>query len=749
MTDKTGNLAAALDPLVSRVRTDVTATKGRDGRSIWTRDELTPLRIRRHLDLTDTGQPRGVCPIKAGESTTRVALFDLDSHKGATPWPEMAEVAERLIDEAELLGVSLVPFRSSGGRGIHLYAVWDEPQDAYSVRQHMALILASAGFKSGTKGVAQGEIEVFPKQDEVSAEGFGNQFILPLCGKSVPLDALGGLSPLPREAALDLGWAASDPVPKRERPVRETPVAPRFEGGAELDQLRSALAAIDNGGDGLGYDEWRDIVSGVHHATGGSEDGYALAFEFSARSAKFEEEELRVKVWDWLSGKGGRVDSPVTEATVFKHARDAGWNDVTPESFDVVVSRDPEDVHVDEGHDLKADLPSPRFQRDKNGAIEAIVNNVQAAVWRIDFCGKEIAYDRFRDELVFCERGFPRQWQPFYDHHYTELRMELERRGFKPIGRELIRDVVGYVAQMRAIDTAIVWLSSLHWDGKPRIERFLPTYFGTDDNPYTRAVSLYWWTAMAGRVLSPGCQADMAPILVSPQQGLRKSSAVAAMVPEHAARVMNFGQSEDARSRLLRGALSVELAELHGLKTRAKEEIRAWMTKRFEEWVPKFKEFAIKVPRRCIFVGTSNPTDLFEEFERRWLPVMIGDKIDIEGIERDRELMWAEAAVRWSRDGVAWQEAEALVREVQVDFRVVDTWEESLARWAQEASVDTLAPAVDGFTTREALVECLGFSDRTIKRADEMRCSSALKNIGFENKLGRRGGRVGRYWVPS
>ena len=43
------------------------------------------------------------------------------------------------------------------------------------------------GFTIGTKGVADGQVEVFPKQNEIAAGGFGNQFILPLAGKSVPL----------------------------------------------------------------------------------------------------------------------------------------------------------------------------------------------------------------------------------------------------------------------------------------------------------------------------------------------------------------------------------------------------------------------------------------------------------------------------------------------------------------------------------------------------------------------------------
>lgn len=326
------HLLPALEPIVSRVRTDVTAVKTDRGMA-WAKGEaLTQERLKRHLN---GGPARGVCPIKAGESTTMVALFDLDSHRGQTPWNEMVAAAEACREEAVLAyGIDLIPFRSSGGNGIHLFAVWDEPQDAYSVRQAMAHILDRAGFKNGTKGVAAGEIEVFPKQDAVPLDGFGNQFILPLAGKSEPLDPDLEFLPAGRDFALEVEWRASEPVPKVERPVAERPAAPAFEGGAQLAELRSALAAIPNDGEGLGYDEWRNIVVGVHAATGGSEEGYALALEFSERSSKFEDEtELREKVWEWAdaSKPGG-----ITIGTVLAAARAAGWQDVTADDFPVL-----------------------------------------------------------------------------------------------------------------------------------------------------------------------------------------------------------------------------------------------------------------------------------------------------------------------------------------------------------------------------------------------------------------------------
>ena len=184
MSDPNNPLIAALLPLVRRVRVDVTAVKKSDG-SRWTTQPLTRERLASHLN---GGPPRGVCPIKAGESVTLVGLLDFDSHGGETGWTEMSVTVGRVVDVLELVhGMSPVLFRSSGGRGVHLYLLWDQAQDAYSVRQFLKGVLESVGLKDGARGVVNGEVEVFPRQDEVGEKGYGNQFIMPLAGASVPL----------------------------------------------------------------------------------------------------------------------------------------------------------------------------------------------------------------------------------------------------------------------------------------------------------------------------------------------------------------------------------------------------------------------------------------------------------------------------------------------------------------------------------------------------------------------------------
>lgn len=725
-------LIAALEPLTSRARTDVTAVKGENGMA-WTREALTTVRLKRHLD---GGPARGVCPIKEGESTTRIALFDLDSHKGETPWREMLATAGALADSLERFGLNPVVFRSTGGRGIHVFLVWDEPQDAYSVRQLLRSHLEGLGLKDGAKGVAAGEIEVFPKQDSVPEGGFGNQFILPLAGKSAPLEPLCDYEVMPREYAAELVWKPSAPVPVVEKPVRELALATALNE----TQLRAALAAIPNDTDPLGYDEWRDVVAGIHHATSGSDEGYALAYEFSARAPHFNEDELREKVWDWLSDKG-YSSNPITERTVFALARSHGWSDVTADDFEdltpaVVGPAEP--------------LPLPAFIRDGKGRIEAVVENVHAAMLRPDVCGMDIRYDSFRDEIVFAEDGCAGQWQPFKDHHYFELRLTLERLGFKPVSKELIRDAVHHRAEDQQIDTAQVWLAGLKWDGVKRVEQFYTSCFGVADTPYSRAVSRYVWTAMAGRVLVPGVKADMVPILTG-EQGQRKSSGIEAMAPFDTFREMSFHQKEDERARLMRGCLVVELGELSGLKTRAIEEIKAWTARRKEDWVPKYKEFSVSLLRRCVFSGTTNDDQFLDDptGERRWLPLASG-QVNVEKIAADRDQLWAEGAQMFLRGGVDWREAEALAKAEHGDFRMRDSWEGALARWLNTPLLDGALPGAEGFTTHEALVEGLNFREHAIKRADEMRAAKAIKALGYEQKVQKNADRRSvRRWMST
>lgn len=342
MTSDTGDRVSNLQPLLSRVRTDVCWIKRSGAFPSRLDSPLTDTRLAKHCN---GGPACGVAPMQPGSSLTLVALLDLDSHQGATSWDDMVRVADALVDRLVDQGLYPTVFRSSGGRGIHIYLIWDEPQDARSVRAALASVLASCGLAPGTKGVVADEVEVFPKQNRVPEGKFGNMFVLPLAGESVPLHYgdRTGLVLAPRDAPVS--WYASEPVPAlREPETSSEDPSPAPPVPESLESLRQVLLAIPNDTEPLDYDEWRNVIFAIHHATGGSDDGLALAHEFSARSPKHDPVFLDERVWPYIDDTR---EDPITLHWLKGLAGRYGWAEDVADQFEILPPLEDETVGGD------------------------------------------------------------------------------------------------------------------------------------------------------------------------------------------------------------------------------------------------------------------------------------------------------------------------------------------------------------------------------------------------------------------
>ncbi|WP_218668715.1 VapE domain-containing protein [Burkholderia cenocepacia] len=731
------DLVAALAPIVSRVRTSTCCVKrpGKPPQHIG--QPLTADRLAHHVN---GGPAYGVYPMQPGSDVTLVGLLDLDSHKGETPWHEMQDTVVRILIAASAVGLQGIPFRSSGGAGIHIYFLWDAPQDAYSVRQALRHVLGACGLQDGTKGVAAGQVEAFPKQSSVPHDGYGNMFVLPLAGKSVPLDSF-ELDDMPKSYVIEMDWPTSAPVPRAER---EIVLPPAVVAPAELSVLKSALDAIPNSDElELDYDGWRNVLFGVHHASFGSDEGLALVHEFSARSSKYDPAKTD-RDWGYAGKNQG---TPITIGTIKAMAAAYGWQDPAREpsedDFDVVPADEQEP-------------PRPGYRRNGKGEILALAENIVMAVRAPHECGWYIRYDDFRAEIMLAGEADPRGLRAFTDPDYTRLQIRLERLGFLKLSKEALRDGVGLVADENHIDSAAEWLTGLQHDGVPRIETFLHDYMAVEDTAYTRAVSRYLWTALAGRVLSPGCEAPIVPVLIG-EQGAGKTRAVKALVPAQEFYCeLKLDERDDNASRMMRGRLVVELGELRGLHTRDAESIKAFISRTHENFVPKYKEFSVTFARRFLFVGTTNQDEFLadETGERRWLPVRVG-RCDVDRIAADCLQLWAEARAAYERAGnVDWQEAEMLAREVHAQHKLSDPWSPIVHDWLMGRADYTCdlgePPCTRDFLQIHDIADgALGIAKSRLGRNDMMRISKILQGMGYSKRLKRVGGHPTKVWMRS
>lgn len=729
--------ANALYPITSRAYQGRCAYKNRGGQTGWASGPLTAARVHEHFSGY-TGC--GVGFITPGESTTRLALFDLDSHKGETSFADMTELANRLCTRLEVIGLHPVTFRSSGGSGVHIWMLWDTPQDAHSVRHALEGVLTAEGLRDGAgSGVAGGEVEIFPKQDEVLLERCGNMVVLPLWSKSeLLIDEFGfglGLEPVGREALIGMTWPMSDPVPHVVNTTVER-VQGEYAAPDSLDKIERALVAIpnDTGGGTNGatdYDEWLRLGFATHEASAGSEEGFNLFNDWTNQNPGNAGRRKARQLWDQSKRDG------VTRGTLYATASkfNPDWDAPTPDGFDDVSEGNiGTPNHVEQ---------LPAFRRDKKGEILATKNNVMMALLRPDICGFNLGYDKFQAEVMVIEDG-AEGWRSLKDTDYTKICLRLESGGVQNINKELIRDAIAHVSELNAFDSAQRWLNSLHWDGISRIERSLSVYFGAADTPYTRAVGLYLWTGLAGRTTEPGVKCDMVPVAVG-EQGMRKSSAVAAIVPDAAFYIaIDLGGKDDELARLMRGKMVVELDELKGLGTRDSEHIKSLISRRFEEWIPKYREMNTRYFRRSFFFGTSNKDDFLadETGNRRWLPFRCG-MCDPDAIARDRDQLWAEAREQFNTHGVLHRDAELLAKAEHESFVESDEWDTAVRHWLHAPDFLTgKKPYTRGFlTSRDVLKEAFQIGDAQQTRQHMLRMKKVLIRLGYtyENKRTEQG----------
>lgn len=390
----------------------------------------------------------------------------------------------------------------------------------------------------------------------------------------------------------------------------------------------------------------------------------------------------------------------------------------------------------------------PGLIRDNTGRIEGSATNVTRTLACASMTGLRLAYDDFTAGVKCApEAEWPPRWRPFSDEDYVQLRVNMEMRGFKEFSTERLRSSVHYVAMQQRVDCAIEWLSGQEWDGVERVDTFMAdTLPGVGDTAYSRALSRYVWTTLAGRVLEPGVKADMIPVLVG-EEGLRKSSWCAALSPieEAFTDTVSLKHRDNDNSRKMRGRLVVELAELKGLASREGEEIRAFLAQQHEEWTPKYMETNTKFPRRCLMVGTTNDHGFLEERMgmRRLLPVEVTGVADVDRVIDERCQLWAEAAAIFNSGGVDWS-VERIAQGERDRFMAHDEWMAPVARWLlarDPVTGSTLAESGRKFGTSDALVGAIGIAAAQHDRAKQTRIGKVLAALGCERGKAKSGPR--------
>ena len=225
------------------------------------------------------------------------------------------------------------------------------------------------------------------------------------------------------------------------------------------------------------------------------------------------------------------------------------------------------------------------------------------------------------------------------------------------------------------------------------------------------------------RALNPGCQVDSMLVLEGPQGAGKSSAARILFGSAYFSDSLPAVNTKDASDHL-RGKWGIEIPELSAMNKSDVESIKAFVSRRVERYRRAYDRAETTFQRRCVFIGTTNQDNYLrdETGNRRFWPVRVG-KIDLPALERDRDMLWAEA-VYWYRQGFKWHMPRKLMPVVEAaqKSRVkVDMWQDELGR-KLEGETDV--------SLHEAALELK--LDRTrMGTAEQNRLTACLKGLGF------------------
>ncbi|MBO7931623.1 virulence protein E [Burkholderia pseudomallei] len=305
---------------------------------------------------------------------------------------------------------------------------------------------------------------------------------------------------------------------------------------------------------------------------------------------------------------------------------------------------------------------------------------------------------------------------------------------------DIVMNAVLLVADATHFHDVREYLGRLEWDGVPRVRSMPSTYLRVADSEYVQLAFMKWMIAAVARVMQPGCKVDNVLILEG-KQGARKSTALKVLAGGQWFTDTPIQIGNKDTYAVMAGKWVIELAELDSLNKADSSAVKSF----FATAVDRFRNFygkrATDVPRQCVFAGSVNfDTYLKDESgNRRYWPLRVGGLVDIDGIARVRDQLWAEA-VHLYRSGVVWHVTE----QERPLFEV-----EQAERYEGDVYEDKIAKALEyvSHTTMETILsDILKLDTSKWTLAEQRRIGKALKSLGWVRKRESTGSR-GWYYV--
>lgn len=502
------------------------------------------------------------------------------------------------------------------------------------------------------------------------------------------------------------------------------------EAAMGTPQIKALLEQLDPT-EFRGYDDWRNLMFATHDACCGDRGGRDAFVAWSTTDPEYAGADQVIESM-WAAVKDDAPEGR-TAGTLFWHVLQVGGGIPPPPAED--------DFPDDLPEEPKGEKREPTFERNARGLIKGgIAHNVCEALRVLD---APLAWSTFIHEVVQLPDGAPID-DEIASGYRKQISDKWRRRWTGDANAQALRDGILWYAQERKHHPIQDYLNSLAWDGTRRLETWLIEATEAEDNLYVRAVSYTLLLAAVARAFKPGVKYDLMVILEGPQ-GVGKSKLVRKLGGQWTLEglpPLHSPNDKDVISAML-GCWIIEIEELASMRKADVDVLKAFITKGFDRVRMPYKERARTYPRQSVLIGTTNDAAYLRDptGNRRFAPVYVGAKIDLEKINRDQ--LWAEATAEWKanpRNEVALPEEVWPTAAVEQEKRrAEDPWEELLA--------EALGKLDEPIHTR-SVFEILHRNYTDVKQHEQKRLAQVMQSIGWKRGEPRINGTKCRGYFP-
>ncbi|WP_428309267.1 VapE domain-containing protein [Hydrocarboniphaga sp.] len=299
------------------------------------------------------------------------------------------------------------------------------------------------------------------------------------------------------------------------------------------------------------------------------------------------------------------------------------------------------------------------------------------------------------------------------------------------------------------------YLDSLEWDGIERIAEFFPDFCKSARDDVTACFALNFFISAVARVRQPGCKADLMLVLEG-EQGTHKSSLLNALCSDAWFADLGTSPSDKDFYVIIQGRWIVEIGELSSFAKSESSHIKRAVSARIDRFRSPYGRNAEDFPRECVFAGTVNNMEWNrdETGGRRYMPIWVDTIIDIAGVRKVRDQLWAEAVYRYDQ-GESWWKLPPGAAEEQEARYTEDIWAEKLYLWLQgkdkPARYKGGKPAkVDVTTASQILFWAFDVEHKKQDKAQQTRIGILMRRLKWQRALKRIGGtRIWQYTRPA